>query len=426
VSSNICASNVFLTFISHTPFAGAANIDGGITLDLSNLNAVNVSADQSQVSLGPGNRWVDVYSKLDQLGVATTGGRVASVGVGGLILGGKYIVNHICHYPKFLTGGISFFSPRYGFVCDNVVNYQIVLASGQLVSVNANSNPDLFKALKGGSNNFGVVVRIDMKLFKQGPFWGGFKGFLVSDREKQFQYFQDFAKSSTYDPYSALIMSYSWTPSGGWINANNFEYTKPVANPPAFAEFNSLNSTFSTMRIDNLTSFAQELEGSNPAGQRELFVTMTFQNSAKMLSTFFNLSDAAVSSLPSDPQLQFSISFQPVPQEIISKGAGTNSLGLDSSDGDLTNVLLTVQWQNAANDNTIYATAQRLFSQATASAQSLGVYNPYLYLNYAASWQNPIASYGAASVSSLQAASKKYDPNGVFQKVVPGGFKLGI
>jgi hypothetical protein len=60
------------------------------------------------------------------------------------------------------------------------------------------------------------------------------------------------------------------------------------------------------------------------------------------------------------------------------------------------------------------------------AAQTLGVDDPYLYLNYAASWQDPINSYGPASVANLQAVSRKYDPSGVFQKQVPGGFKLGL
>jgi hypothetical protein len=302
-----------------------------------------------------------------------------------------------------------------------------VLASGQLVTVSSSSNPDLFKALKGGSGNFGVVTQITTKVFPQGPFWGGFVGNLVTDREKQFKFFETFTKSSTYDPYSALIMSYSWTPASGWINANNFEYTKATpsfSDVAAFAEFNSLPQTFSTMRIDTLGSFTQELVGSNPSGQRELFVTMSFKNSAEMMSTFFNLSNATVLSLPTDTKLQFSISFQPMPQTITSKGSGSNSLGIGSSAGDLVNVLLTAQWQEATNDAAMTAAAKSLFSKAASAAKGLGVSNPYLYLNYAASWQDPIASYGQASVKYLRSMGSKYDPTGFFQKKVPGGFKL--
>jgi len=68
----------------------AANIGSeGLTIDLSKLNDVSVSADHSLVSVGGGARWVDVYRTLHDLGLAAPGGRVANVGVGGLTLGGK-------------------------------------------------------------------------------------------------------------------------------------------------------------------------------------------------------------------------------------------------------------------------------------------------------------------------------------------------
>lgn len=63
---------------------------------------------------------------------------------------------------------MSFFAPRYGFACDNVINFEVVLASGDIVNANAHENPDLWFALKGGSNNFGVVTRFDLRTFKQG------------------------------------------------------------------------------------------------------------------------------------------------------------------------------------------------------------------------------------------------------------------
>lgn len=73
----------------HTPWPGAANIQGGVTIDLAGLNAVDVSPNQSVTGIGAGNRWVNVYTKLDALGLAVPGGRVADIGVGGLTTGGE-------------------------------------------------------------------------------------------------------------------------------------------------------------------------------------------------------------------------------------------------------------------------------------------------------------------------------------------------
>ena len=73
----------------HTPWPGAANINGGVTIDMSAISQVTVSADQTITSAGPGARWIDVYLKLDALGLAVPGGRVSEVGVGGLVTGGN-------------------------------------------------------------------------------------------------------------------------------------------------------------------------------------------------------------------------------------------------------------------------------------------------------------------------------------------------
>lgn len=127
-----------------------------MTIDLGSFKQVDVSADRKGVSIGPGNRWADIYTKLDAINLGIPGGRVATVGAGGLILG----------------GGVSYFSGRYGLVCDNIINYELVLPFGKVINVNS-STPDLFKALKGGSNNFGIVTRFDIKSFESGLFWGG-------------------------------------------------------------------------------------------------------------------------------------------------------------------------------------------------------------------------------------------------------------
>ncbi|KAL8992991.1 MAG: hypothetical protein Q9169_006681, partial [Polycauliona sp. 2 TL-2023] len=111
----------------HTVWKGSANIEDGVTIDMRAINTVEVSKNKTVTSVGAGALWRDVYTVLDEMGLATSGGRAAQVGVGGLTTG----------------GGLSFFSARFGFVCDNVISFDIVLADGTLVSANATSNPDL-------------------------------------------------------------------------------------------------------------------------------------------------------------------------------------------------------------------------------------------------------------------------------------------
>jgi hypothetical protein len=87
--ANLLLVNAFLTLIRHTPWP-AANVNGGVTIDLSNLKQITVSQDKKLVSLGPGNRWGEVYTKLEPLNLAVLGGRWGNVGVGGLLTGGNF------------------------------------------------------------------------------------------------------------------------------------------------------------------------------------------------------------------------------------------------------------------------------------------------------------------------------------------------
>lgn len=73
----------------HTAWAGAANIKDGVTIDLSLLDKIVYNREKSTASIGPGARWKSVYDTLDNFGVQVTGARVGSVGVGGLVVGGK-------------------------------------------------------------------------------------------------------------------------------------------------------------------------------------------------------------------------------------------------------------------------------------------------------------------------------------------------
>ena len=93
----------------HMPIPGYANTVGGVLIGLTDLNELQLSTNQSYVSVGPGRRWQDVYSYLEPFGLVVLGGRVGIVGVPGLLLG----------------GGISFYSNQYGFASDNIIAYEV-------------------------------------------------------------------------------------------------------------------------------------------------------------------------------------------------------------------------------------------------------------------------------------------------------------
>ncbi|KAL9122301.1 MAG: hypothetical protein Q9187_001149 [Circinaria calcarea] len=395
----------------HNSNAGSANIEDGVTLDLRALDGVAVNADKTVVSVGGGAVWGDVYMKLDAMNVSVSGGRVSGVGVGGLTTG----------------GGISFFAPRFGFACDNVVNFEIVLSSGGIVNANIDQHRDLWLALKGGSNNFGVVTRFDLRAFAQGEFWGGAIQHPISTALAQITAFSDFNNATNYDVYASLITNFAYASGQGYVVGNNLEYTKPVVNPPVFQPLTGIEPQISsTMRISNLTDFTNELNTFSPGANRQLYISTTFKNDVNFLREVYNMWNAATQSIANVTGLVYPLTWQPLLPAITEKTAllGGNSLGLDPSDGALVLCLVSAVWSLASDDARVTASIKELFDQIDKASMAAGLFHRFKYLNYAVPWQDPISGYGPENKARLQAVSKKYDPIGLFQIAVPGGFKL--
>lgn len=130
----------------HNPNEGFSSIQGGPLISTKNLNEVLFDASSMTVRVGPGNAWDDVQKALDGTGVTVVGGRIGNVGVGGYIVG----------------GGFSFLSTEYGWAANNIVSFEVVLANATVVTASSTSHPDLFQALKGGGNNYGIVTAYTM------------------------------------------------------------------------------------------------------------------------------------------------------------------------------------------------------------------------------------------------------------------------
>ncbi|APA09132.1 hypothetical protein SS1G_03029 [Sclerotinia sclerotiorum 1980 UF-70] len=396
----------------HAPGAGDANINQGVSIDLSAINAISVNTNESVVSVGPAAKWGEVYSRLDALQLTVPGGRVSTVGVGGLTLG----------------GGISYFSPKKGFTCDNVKNFEVVLANGKVVNANAKENSDLFLALKGGSNNLGVVTRIDFYAFKQGDIWGGNIVYPLTTADQQINALTDFSSNATYDENASLIMSLAFQLGLGAVVVSNVVYTEPVVNPPVYQPFTAIQPQFfDTMGIRNLTDVTSETLATLPRS-RTLFKTTTFKAKKEIITTAFNAYNASLPFIESLSGITWALSLAPLPTNIPAESApsGGNVLGVIPDDGPLIVALLTATWADIADDSLVTNTAQAIFDKIDSFAATEGYLNDWKYLNYAANSQDPIDGYGATNKAILQEASRKYDPEGVFQKGVPGGFKLFV
>jgi FAD/FMN-containing dehydrogenase len=132
---------------------------------------------------------------------------------------------------------VSFTSPERGWSCDSVVNYQIVLASGEIVNVNATARSDLFAALKGGQSNFGIVTRFDLQTYPTGPIWGGRTVYAPSADTALLDAFTNFKNPDKYDPYAAgwVTIRYNHT-AAQFTPVSIMWYTQPKSKPGALKD----------------------------------------------------------------------------------------------------------------------------------------------------------------------------------------------
>ncbi|MCJ1454568.1 hypothetical protein MMC28_004921 [Mycoblastus sanguinarius] len=396
----------------HTPAAGSANIQSGITIDMTDLVLASVNEEKTIAFVGAGASWLDVYRYLDGLGVAVAGGRNAAVGVGGLTLG----------------GGISYFAPREGWSCDNVVNFEIVLASGTIVNANATVRPDLWRALKGGSNNFGIVTRFDLQTFPQGDLWGGVLQQSINSSDEVFSAFANIASAPQYDPYASLVSSAAFNSTNQeWGITHLATYTKPVADPPVFEELLAIRpQLLNTLGFTNLSTLTNE--AGLPVQFNWLFYTATYGVSAALLTKIFDITNETIySTFLSIPGGVFlGLGFEPLPTAITKFGSikGGNSLGTTPGDGNGIVLLLSAFWTSTSANEFVEQTARTVMERANEAARQMGMLHEFVYLDYANQAQDPIQSYGWENVEALKAVGRKYDPDGIFQRQVPGGFKL--
>ncbi|KAK4631820.1 FAD-dependent monooxygenase sdcF [Fulvia fulva] len=397
----------------HMHYAGAAGIESGVTIDLGKMNDVVVNFVQNgTISVGPGAVWGDVYDTLDKMAFMVVGGRSYSVGVAGLILG----------------GGNSYFAAREGLACDNVAEFEVVLADGSIVTANKHENVDLHQAFKGGGPNFGIVTRVHLVAYPGGDVFGGLMLYPESTAQQQFEALLNYGDKIEQDPFdSAIVIEMYLSTMKVPLFMNAYEYTAPVQHPAVFEEFFAIPGNISdTTGIRNMTSLARGLEQQKT--HRVQFSTLTFKNDIRVLQKAHELFKQVVAILEEKATGDYSLMtlYQPIPRIFgqIGKVKGGNVSALDRFDETLLMYEPYIAWQDSSQDELFEGQARWLRDQLSAYAKDIDADNELLYLDYADISQNPLASYGRENVEKIRAAAQKYDQVGVFQQMMPGAFKI--
>ncbi|EPS32646.1 hypothetical protein PDE_07606 [Penicillium oxalicum 114-2] len=400
----------------HMGIRGSNNIDDGVLIVMSNLTTMALNRDHSVLSLGPAYRWGEVYSYLAHYDLTVPGGRLGPVGVPGLLL----------------AGGVNFFGNQVGFSCNSVINYEVVLANGDVVQANKNTNSDLFWALKGGSSNFGIVTRFDLETIKSTKVWAG-------AHTVEAKYVDQFlAAVATYaanisDAKSHIVPAL--VPGDSTLaSAILFYDSDTVSYPDILKPFTDIPSISSTVGFKTVAEFSNELGQMVVPGINDVFVAGTVKgNSYEELhkgvsiinSTFFNELPKLLAQIPKANISTIQLDWQPIGAKWIeaSNARGGNALGLDSSKVYLCYAEV-VEWIGSEYDSIVFEWLESTTAAINQATEAAGLFDPFNYMGDAAGFQSIFPGYGAANHHRLQSIASAYDPNQVFQKLMPGGFKV--
>ncbi|EJD05535.1 FAD-binding domain-containing protein [Fomitiporia mediterranea MF3/22] len=218
----------------------------GVQISMARFTNVSHDVQKGTVSTGVGLSWDQLYEQLVPLGVMVAGGRIPGVGVGGLSLGGGY----------------SWKTNQFGLTIDTIVAHELVLPSGEIVHVTNQTEPDLFFALKGGLNNFGIVTGITLMAHNQTDVFGGVISYSNESIGSFNEALADFSQNNT-DVKAQGLFTYA-TDGTAPVTQAILVYDAPTVPSGIFDKFLSIPSLSSDIRTRNFSDFMASIGTLDP------------------------------------------------------------------------------------------------------------------------------------------------------------------
>ncbi|KAL4953775.1 hypothetical protein BDW69DRAFT_150909 [Aspergillus filifer] len=238
--------------------SSASSSNGGLVIDLQKIKHVEVNADSKRVRVGGGCRWKDVDEAVQGMGLALVAGIVNDTGVGGITVGGGY----------------GWLAPKYGLIIDNLMAATVVLADGSVVVASESQNPDLFWAIRGAGQCFGVVVEFIFKAHKhEDPVWGGTLGFSHESLESIIEFGNNLIEATNGDSSMVVQLSrYPFVGGGRYLGilVSVFHYGKKETALPIFQPLLDLGPVVNTTMERTYASINNMLTADAKRGGRNV------------------------------------------------------------------------------------------------------------------------------------------------------------
>ncbi|KAF2703693.1 FAD-binding domain-containing protein [Pleomassaria siparia CBS 279.74] len=397
----------------HNPNPTFSSVSGGPLISTEKFDQALLDQNTGIVDVGPGNRLDGIAAKLQGTGWTFVGGRIGNTGVGGLVLG----------------GGLSYMSTQYGWAASSVLQYTLVLANGTIANVTASSNPNLFKALKGGGNNFGVVTNYRLQARRQADIWGGNLVFLSTPATTSalLKAVRDFTEYN--DDYKAAVIV---TAERANVNAVDswilfLFYDGPVVPKGIFNNFTTLGPTLNTFRrrtYANLMAFSNwvVVKGSVVDIATETIPLPSAAHGVEVMGTLHAHWRNVSSTTLLVPGIVASIAWQPFPKRI-AQAARALSPDLIDTDDEVDRIIIEMNYsfvpQTQYNHmaDTIEATYSGVRNRVLAWQADGTLPQAYLplFMNYGFNRQDYFGRLRPENRALAKRVAKEVDPQGLFR-----------
>lgn len=389
----------------HNPNVKFASVDAnGVLFDLSRMTILTLNSNNTVLQAGTGNKGGDVQEVADSIGRSVVTGLNSNVGISGLTLGGGY----------------THFSQQNGLVTDNIVNFEVVLGNSSIVNANATHRTDLYRALRGGGNNFGIVTRFDLKVSPIHNIWytqfslnaTGYETFMPALAQVHANMETDL-KANVY---------FGASPQGASVT---LIYAEPTGDKPAaFAPLLNIKPLAVRTPPTNGTVYSLIKLMSSPDEHLGVMTTSVVHKSTSDYYVAL-FKEVLRQGVPAGNNTGIGLQIKPMGSRVYSVGtkqAGgiPNSLNVPKVSHTWTAV--AVRWQDEKDRPDMTKRMNDMTSWLTDNACSSGLDLPNLFANDAHADQNVMASYGRESLVNLKAVSRKYDPSQVFQRLQANGW----
>lgn len=315
----------------------------------------------------------------------------------------------------------------YGWGSDNVRSFEVVLGNGTIVNASKEKNADLYKALRGGAGNFGIVTSFTLEAYPYTGMWGGERAWEYNQGPAVMQAFLNTgAISNSADRKAFFILALTTSPERQWIWASALTYCDAVKNALPFHEILKVPTLVDTCAIQKQTEMIIKMASDYPVYRQHTFWVLATKVDAGILRFCAETWVTELQPILDNVEgFKAQLAIQFIPLGVIEAAGrnGGNTLGLAGTEPFL---MLNAEpsWNDSRDNTRVFKAIDRAFKKMKEEAKRRAVDHDYLYSNYASEFQDPIGSYGKEANIFMRQVASKYDPDGVFQQLRGAGFKF--